>query len=313
VCDTANGKCIPDSTTGPGPGPGPTCSNLPKRDCVGTATYCGELSSFEPKNGPGYEDYPLNGETASNQYRSYARRDMQMLIKYATAYVDCKAKSWNTGNGGVLGLGDMSEANGAIPGTSIGQPGHPAGTHLNGKDMDIAYFQAGTVDNKLRPVCQHVSGGADQYHCVAPPDKLDLWRSSLFLGALFSSETVRVIGVDGQVGQLVEQTMLSLCASQWLPQYACDNMQGKFGSATQYGLAYEVTDQGLGWFQFHHHHLHVSLNGKVPANPSAIAPDFGFGGARSQSQINSLLELAGRHDGCGHGRSRKIRALPGLN
>jgi hypothetical protein len=317
VCDTASGSCIPDTTTGPGPGPGPTCSNLPKRDCVGTAAYCGELSSFEPKYGAGYEDYPINGETASNQYRSYARRDLQMLVKYAAAYVDCKAAAWNTGNGGALGLGDMSEGNGAIPGTSIGQPGHPAGTHVNGYDMDIAYFQAGTADNKLRPVCPHVSGGADQYHCVSAPDKLDVWRSALFLGALFSSETVRVIGVDGQVGALVEQSMLALCASQWLPQYSCDNMQGKFGAAKQYGLAYEITDQGYGWYYFHHHHLHISLNGKVPANPSAIAPDFGLGSSsgapRTQPQINSLLELAGHGDGHDHALTRRIGRLPGLH
>lgn len=315
VCDTGSGKCIPDSTTGPGPGPGPDCSGvLPKRDCTGTAAYCGELSSFEPKYGTGYEDYPINGETASNQYRSYARRDMQMLVKYAAAYVDCKAKSWNTGNGGVLGLGDMSEANGAIPGTSVGQPGHPAGTHVNGNDMDIAYFQAGTPDNKLRPICTHVSGGKDQYHCVAPPDKLDLWRTSLFLGALFSSEIVRVIGVDGQVGTLVEQTMLSLCASGWLPQYSCDNMQGKFGTAKQYGLAYETVDNGYGWYYFHHHHLHVSLNGKVPTNPTAIFPELDFSGSstlRSQAEINQLLELAGRGDGHGHGALRRIGELPG--
>ena len=313
VCDTGSGKCIPDSTTGPGPGPGPDCTGkLPKRDCVGTAAYCGELSSFEPKLGAGYEDYPLNGETSTNQYRSYARRDMQMLIKYAAAYVDCKAKSWNTGNGGLIGLGDMSEANGAIPGTSVGQPGHPQGTHVNGFDMDIAYFQAGTVDNKLRPVCPHTSGGQDQYHCVGAPDKLDVWRSALFLGAMFTSETVRVIGVDGQVGPLVEQSMLSLCASQWLPQYACDNMQGKFGAAKQYGLTYETVDNGYGWYYFHHHHLHISLNGKVPTNPSAIAPEFGGTGGtlRTQAEINPLLELAGRGDGHDHGILRRIGKLP---
>jgi hypothetical protein len=314
VCDSASGKCVLAAGTGPGPGPGPVCSALPKRDCVGTSTYCGQLLAFDPKYGPGYEDYPINGETATNQYRSYARRDMQMLVKYAAAYVDCKAKSWTTGNGGVIGLGDMSEANGAIPGTSIGQPGHPAGTHLNGVDMDIAYFQAGTVDNKLRPVCAHTSGGSDQYHCVAPPDKLDVWRSALFLGALFSSETVRVIGVDGQVGPLVEDAMLKLCASGWLAQYSCDAMQGKLSSASQYGLVYETVDGGAGWYYFHHHHLHLSLNKKVPTNPTALVPDFQLdpiSALRTQQQINQLLALAGHGDG--HDHPRRIGKLPGLD
>jgi hypothetical protein len=273
ICDEPSGKCVPDLGAGPGPGPGPDCSaQLPKRDCEGTAAYCGELLAFEPDDGPGYEDYALNGETQQNQYRSYLRRDMQMLIKYGSAYVACKAAAWSTGNGGVIGLGDMSESTGDIPGTSVGQPGHPPGTHVNGYDIDIGYFQTGTVDNKLRPICEHVSGGADQYHCLTTPDKLDLWRNTLFLGALMSSEIVRVIGVDGKVGPLVEQTMPALCATGWLPQRSCDVIDGKYYSIENYGLAYETTDGGAGWYYFHHHHQHVSANGNIPQNPTAFFP-----------------------------------------
>ncbi|MBK8995472.1 MAG: hypothetical protein IPM35_06965 [Myxococcales bacterium] len=288
VCDTASGKCIPDAGSSPGPGPGPDCTGkLPVRDCTGTLSYCGELMPFEPDLGPGYEDYPLNGETQSNQYRSYLRRDAQMLVKYAAAYVECKAKSWNTGNGGLIGLGDMSESNGAIPGTSIGQPGHPQGTHVNGHDIDIGYWQAGTADNKLRPICSHTSGGKDQYHCVSAPDKLDIWRTSLFLGAMFTSEIVRVIGVDGQVGSLVENAMPALCSTGWLPAKACTVMKSK--------LAYEVTDTGMGWYLFHHHHLHLSVTGKLPTNPNTIAPDFGIGKLLvpgQETSAGSLMSLA---------------------
>lgn len=259
-CDASSGKCVPDLHAGPPPGPGPTCLDLPPRDCVGTD--CAAVSAFEPKQGPGWDDYPLNGETIANQYRSYARKDMQMLVQWATAYVHCKAKDWNTGIGGALGLGDMSEANGAIPGTSIGQPGHPAGTHVNGFDMDIAYYQVGTVNNYLRAVCEHKIGGQDQYRCVSSPHILDLWRTTLFLGALFTSDTVRVIGVDGQIGPLVEAAMPSLCATGWLPQVSCNIVKSK--------LAYETTNTGKGWYNFHHHHLHLSLNGK----PGGGAPLF---------------------------------------
>lgn len=268
-CDTASGKCVPDSGSAPPPGPGPDCTaKLPQRDCTGTATYCNELLPFEPDLGPGYEDYPLNGETQTNQYRSYLRRDAQMLVKYASAYVECKAAGWNTGNGGLIGLGDMSEANGAIPGTSVGQPGHPAGTHVDGVDIDIGYFQAGTVDNKLRPICPHTSGGKDQYHCVAPPDKLDVWRTALFLGALMTSKDVRVIGVDGQVGTLVEAAASTLASTGWLPSSV----------ASLPKLAFEVTNTGAGWYQFHHHHLHLST---WKTTPSGIAPDFGLGAGQS--------------------------------
>jgi len=251
ICNTSSGTCVPDLNGGPGPGPGPTCSNLPSKDCTGGATYCSELLPFSPVEGTGYVDYPLNGETWTNQYRSYARRDLQMLIKWATAFVDCKAKGWGGGNGYPLGLGDMSESNGAIPGTSNGSPGHPAGTHVNGFDMDIAYYQNSGSNNYLKPVCEHTINGQDQYHCTKPPHLMDLWRNALFLGALMSSNRTRVIGVDGQIGALAMQAMEVLCADGWLDAFAC--------TAKDYLLAYEVTNTGKGWYNFHHHHLHISL------------------------------------------------------
>ena len=179
-----NGECVPDVGAGPGPGPGPTCSSLPTRDCT---TGCSTLVTFNPRTTAYYDDYPINGETTTNQYRSYLRRDLMMLVKYATAVVDCKAAGWAGGNGMPLGLGDMSEGNGAIPGTSIGQPGHPQGTHVNGNDMDIAYYQNQGPNNFLRPICEHVQNGQDQYHCVGAPTRLDVWRTALALGAMFES------------------------------------------------------------------------------------------------------------------------------
>jgi hypothetical protein len=299
VCDLPSGKCVPDSGSGPGPGPGPDCTGkLPTRDCTGTLAYCGELLPFEPDLGPGYEDYAINGETQSNQYRSYLRRDAQMLVKYAAAYVDCKAKAWSTGNGGLLGLGDMSESNGAIPGTSVGQPGHPAGTHVNGHDIDIGYWQAGTADNKLRPVCEHKSGGADQYHCVSAPDKLDLWRTTLYLGAMMTSEIVRVIGVDGQVGPLVESAMPALCSTGWLPAKSCTAVKSR--------LAFETTNTGKGWYQFHHHHMHLSVTGKLPTNPNTLSPVTPFdaflvsGQPSSETDFVALLGVPGHAMISGH-------------
>jgi hypothetical protein len=261
ICNTTSGLCVPDLAGGPGAGPGPTCNNLPQKDCTGGASYCGQLLPFEPAEGTGYVNYPLNGETWTNQYRSYARRDLQMLIQWATAFVDCKSQGWGGGNGYPLGLGDMSESNGAIPGTSDGSPGHPAGTHVNGFDMDIAYYQNSGPNNYLKAICEHTSGGVDQYHCTTPPHLMDVWRNSLFLGALMSSNRTRVIGVDGQVGALAMQAMEVLCADGWLDAYACQ--------AKDYLLAYEVTNTGKGWYNFHHHHLHISLKawGAKPGMP----------------------------------------------
>jgi len=264
-----SGSAPKGDTDLPVPAPGPNTADagspdaglcaLPPRDCTLGATACAEIVPFEPVKGPGYENYPLNGETAANQYRSFARRDLVMLVKWVTAFVACNARP-GTGNGAVLGLGDMSEANGAIPGTSRGSPGHPAGTHTNGFDMDIAYYQLRGTDNYLRPICPYMQNGQDAYHCVAPPDNLDVARTALALGAFFESSRVRVIGVDGQVGTAVTAALVPYCNSGVLSAGAC--------TRAKQGITFEVTDQGRGWFQFHHHHFHVSLK------PVAAGPGF---------------------------------------
>ena len=246
-----SGDCVIDIGTPP-PGPVPTCTvgsgGIPDWRCT---SGCSDLVAFEPDMGPGYWDYPINGETESNEYRSYIRRDVMMLVKYATAMVDCQAAGWSFGNGGALGLGDMSEADGAIPGTSVGSPGHPAGTHVNGHDMDIAYYQTGTADNRLRPVCAHTSGGSDAYHCTGEPTMLDPWRTALFLGHLHASPNLRVIGVDGRVGPLVNSALTQLCSEGWVSGGACGSHK----------ITWEATDTGRGWYHFHHHHLHISVSG----------------------------------------------------
>lgn len=249
---------------GPGAGPGPSCANLPPMRCTSGAATCNALTSFSPRTGVGYEDYPLNGETTTNQYRSFLRRDLIMLLQYAAAKLACKAASWTTGNGGLVGLGDMSEQNGAIPGTSLGDPGHPAGTHVNGFDIDVGYLQLGTADNQLRPICPHTTGIQDAYHCTGAPTSLDVWRSAAFLGFVFEHEKVRVVGVDGRAGALIDAALDKLCQDGWLTAAAC----------RQRKLTYELTDMGRGWFLFHHHHMHISFSqpaykpGSGPSSPA---------------------------------------------
>lgn len=248
VC-AASGACVIDLGVAP-PGPPPACAvggAIPDWRCT---SGCGDLVPFEPTTGPGYWNYPINGETEGNQYRSYVRRDVMMLVKYATAMVDCQAREWTFGNGGLLGLGDMSERDGAIPGTSIGSPGHPPGTHVDGHDMDIAYYQTGTADNRLRAVCPHRTGTADAYHCTDEPTLLDPWRTALFLGHLHASPQLRVIGVDGRVGPLVDSALRQLCDGGWVTGNAC----------ARHSITWETTDTGRGWFYFHHHHLHISVS-----------------------------------------------------
>ncbi|MBI5481974.1 MAG: hypothetical protein HY906_24175 [Deltaproteobacteria bacterium] len=265
-CDhTCGAYCSQPVNPGTGPGPVPTTppaclSSLPPRDCTGTSAYCSQLITFDPRTNTSWDDYAINGETSSNQYRSYLRRDLVMLIQYATAKVACLASGWTTGTGGALGLGDMSESNGAIPGTSVGSPGHPAGTHTNGVDIDVGYYQKNTSDNRLREICTHTTSGVEQYHCTAAPTTLDQWRHALFLGVLTEHARLRVVGVDGKAGPIIEAAITQLCTDGWMSGASCNDVP----------LAYEVTDTGMGWFLFHHHHSHVSLtptSGKM-ARPS---------------------------------------------
>lgn len=255
-----NGRCVIDIGTPPD-GPVAQCPNVPDWRCEGGEANCGQLIQFLPNQGPGYWDYPANGETEANQFRSWARRDAVMLAKYAAAMTECRARAWATGNGGPVCIGDCSEENGAIPGTSVGSPGHPMGTHTNGFDMDMGYFQVNTANNQMRPICDHYEGGREAYHCTGDPTMLDPWRTALYLGFLQHSPQVRVIGVDGQVGGLVDSATDQLCAGGFLDGGAC--------SARTRKVTYEPTDEGRGWFLFHHHHWHISLTTRRNAGLNA--------------------------------------------
>lgn len=272
-----SGDCVVDLGTMP-PGPIPNCDHVADYACTGGASTCGSTGQFLPVEGPGYWNYPLNGETSDNQYRSFCRTDLMMLVKYAAAQVDCLTEGWGFGNHEPIGLGDMSEENGDIPGTSIGEPGHPEGTHVGGTDMDIAYYQIGTSDNRLRPICEHTEGGVDQYHCTEAPDSLDVWRSALFIAFFHDSPQLRVIGVDGQAGPLLDSAITQLCDAGWYSGAACRSSQ----------MTYETVNEGRGWYGFHHHHLHVSIDTggaklirPLPAGAVRSLPVDGCGAAHS--------------------------------
>ena len=207
---------------------------------------CTDLASFEPRISSAYEDYPVNGEVQGLEYRSYLRGQLVSIVQVAAERVHLIADGWPSGHGAPLGLGDMSECDGSIPGTAVGAPAHPVGSHTGGVDIDIAYFQTRTADNRLRPVCASTIGGVDQAHCTGPPGLLDVPRTALFIDALAASGAVRVIGVDGRIGPLLEAGLQKLCDD----------------GITQCGdvpLAYESSDTGLGWYLDHHHHMHVSF------------------------------------------------------
>ncbi len=245
-----------DAPTDPGPAPGPPCDELPPLSCTGDTGYCTELVPFEPDEGPGYWDYPIPGETVEDQSYSFLRRDAVMLIKYAAAKVACKTADWGYGNFAPLGLGDMSEADGSTPGTNIGSLRHPPKTHENGNDIDAAYFQLFSPDNLVRPVGDSYIGTEDQYHLIDDPYALDVWRTALFIAYLSEHPDLRVVGVDGQIGLLLELALDQLVTLGWIDEVLRESIP----------LAYEVVDHGYGWYRFHHTHMHMSMIGIVFAN-----------------------------------------------
>ena len=127
----------------------------------------------------------------------------------------------------------MSEADGAIPGTAEGDPGHPVNTHTNGFDIDIGYYQIGMNDNLLRPICNHIVNGQDQYHCTDAPDTLDVWRTALYLGKLHASPYLRVIGVDGKAGADIMAALAQLCAAGYLDGSVCEPGQDRLAYETE--------------------------------------------------------------------------------
>ena len=238
----------------PGGSPPTECPGLPPAYCGGTADHCSELMPFLPETGVGYINYPLNGEAWDDQYRSFLRRDLIQLVQYAAAKVDCVTAGWDYGNLEPIGLGDMSEADGSIPGTSTGSPGHPPGTHTDGKDVDIAYFQLYAPDNHLRSVGVHYSGPfQDASHLLGPPHALDVWRTALFVAYLSEHPRVRVIGVDGKIGSILEDAFDTLVSYSWI----------EYELRQSITLIYEEEDMGWGFFLFHHHHMHISTSPAV--------------------------------------------------
>lgn len=213
-----------------------TC-NLPPASC---AQGCTNLSYFSPTNGTGYN------VTHGTRY-SWAKRSTMIYIKYAAASVDCVYP-----NTPALGLGDMSMQNGGTPADTSGRLRHPQNTHVNGNDVDIAYYQINQANNNLRAVCDHYTNGQDQYHCTKTPHILEPNRSAFFIAKLLESNAVRVIGVDGKIGPMISTAMQKLYQNGLISKTILD----RFNQGT---VTWEETDKGRGWYRFHHHHLHVSF------------------------------------------------------
>lgn len=192
---------------------------------------CNEILQYPraPSDDHGYE-------VEHQAHYSNLRLEVQYLIAWAAEEV--MAEFPNTTP---LSLMDMSEDDGVVPGTMVNSLRHPLGTHENGNDLDIAYYQ-NDGDNNGEVVCPQNDG----QFCTGPPSLLDAPRTAYFMAKLFSSGNVRVIGVDTLIAPLIEDAADDLLASGAITSAERDEFD--------YGMA-----SGSGW-PFHHHHLHFSWN-----------------------------------------------------
>jgi hypothetical protein len=189
---------------------------------------CNEIMSFPQANSL-EEGYVVSHEA---RY-SNLRRELIYLVRWAAAETAATFENTNP-----IGLLDMSQADGDVPGRQDGQLRHPEGTHVNGNDIDVAYYQTGK-NNLGRSVCPE-----NGYFCTDEPDILDAERSAFFIARLMKTEHLRVIGVDTMIYPELIDAAKDLKSQGLLKSTDVQRMKSY--------LAW-----GDGW-PFHQHHLHFS-------------------------------------------------------
>jgi len=190
---------------------------------------CNLIMQFPRSNGTFEGSYPEHPPVWSS-----VRREVAYLIRWAADEVMDRYPGTTP-----LGLLDMSEKDGSTPGTLAGSLRHPSGTHVNGNDMDVAYYQNDGANNG-DIVCPSHNG----QFCTGPATLLDAERTAYFLAQIFLHPDLRIVGVDPVVADDVIEAADDLLASGAISQYQRNRFDSK--------LAW-----GSGW-PFHHHHLHFS-------------------------------------------------------
>ena len=171
---------------------------------------------------------------------NWLRREGIMLVRHAIKEVQAKFPGTQP-----LGLMDMCQIDGITPGFDVGDPRHPATTHDEGGNIDIAYYQK-NGENSGKVVCAPNGGATDGYFCTSTTNHIvDLPRTAYFMAKLAESPRMRVMGVDKLLAPLIEDALKDLKDSGAI-------------SASSYAKTKSAMAYGDGW-PFHHHHIHVSL------------------------------------------------------
>ena len=224
---------------------GPDCRDLgyTALECTGGRKGTQTLLMFpfhevaDPEAGAGYAF-----DSVTN-YR-WVRRETLMLVRYALREVAAKFPGTRP-----LGMTDMCQRDGITPGYDIGAPRHPATSHDQGGNLDVAYFQTGP-DNHTRVICDGQGGSQtpDSWYCLpsaAMTHTVDLPRTVYMVVALARSPRLRAVGVDRVIAPIMQQE-----AERML-------QEGVITDEEYNGYAMHVV-WGDAW-PAHHHHLHLSL------------------------------------------------------
>jgi len=205
---------------------------------------CNRIMQF-PQGNEQADGYWVNHQA----HYSNLRREVAYLVRYAAAEV---AREFP--DTGPLGLLDMSQWDGDTPGRMDGQLRHPEGTHVEGNDIDIAYYM-----NSGNNLGGYACSSHDQYFCNGDANLMDTERTTYFLAKLFESSMVRVIGIDPAVADKVLPMAYTLQDDGLITS----SIRSKFSSRLAYGE---------GW-PFHHHHMHFSWNWEAGFEGREAAPE----------------------------------------
>jgi hypothetical protein len=222
---------------------GLSCDDFfPDEDPDDVGGSCNRIMQF-PQTNDDAEGYWVQHEPHySNLRREVIYAVREAALRTAQAFPDTNP----------LGFMDMSQRDGDTPGRMRGQLRHPEGTHVDGNDIDIAYYQTGD-DNMGRPVCAN-----DNYFCTADPILLDADRTAYFMVQLFDQPLTRVIGVDTRIAPELQAALPGLVD------------QGLITASQRSGFAYKLA-YGDGW-PFHHHHMHFSWSWE-DGHERGVAPE----------------------------------------
>jgi hypothetical protein len=137
---------------------------------------------------------------------------------------------------GPVGIGDLSEQSGAIPGTDEDKPRHPAPSHTNGFSVDVTYWRMGGRSLEDSPACPSKTREfCDGAHDVDVP-------ATAALFAMFAR--------SGRVVQIIVDPIMESDLGAALDTLVSSGVAGAAG-------ARKVLVSGI---PFHADHFHISLS-----------------------------------------------------